>query len=293
MEYKLFWGCTIPARIPFVETSARKVFEKMKLPVSDLENTSCCPDPTGIPAVDQKTWLTLGARNLSLIENDENEIISLCSGCVETLKTVNHILNEYQEKKDEINGYLEKLNKKFDRNVSIKHAAQLLYENIDKIKENVVKPLKGFKVAVHYGCHFLRPSDIIKWDNPDDPTTIDEIVKALGAECIDYELKLECCGCPVGKSDLDLSNRITYQKLDSVSKSGANCIAVVCPACFTHFDFNQRMINKKFDSNFEFPIFYLTELIAMAMGADVNEIGLKFHGVKVKKLLEETAFTSP
>ncbi|MBD3354270.1 MAG: hypothetical protein GF364_22500 [Candidatus Lokiarchaeota archaeon] len=291
MEYKLFWGCTIPARIPFVENSARKVFKKIGLNYSDLEDTTCCPDPTGLPAVDQKTWLTLGARNLSLVNDYNNStVISLCSGCVETLKTVNHILNVHGDKREEVNKYLTKIGKKFSGNVPVKHVGQLIYENLDEIKKYVVKPLKGFKVAVHYGCHFLRPSEIIEWDDPDNPKTLDEIVTALGGESIPYDNKLECCGCPVGKSDEELSNKITMQKLQGVADSGANCMLVVCPACFTHLDFKQKSLNKEMETQFDYPVFYLTELLALAMGFKPKDLGVRYHVVKAKKLLLELGF---
>ena len=93
MEYDIFLGCVIPARLPFLEASSRKVFETLGIKLNDVDGFSCCPDPTGIELIDHKTWLTLGARNLSLSKNGNGGIISFCSGCVETLKGVNYSLN--------------------------------------------------------------------------------------------------------------------------------------------------------------------------------------------------------
>ncbi|MHA1299078.1 MAG: CoB--CoM heterodisulfide reductase iron-sulfur subunit B family protein [Candidatus Helarchaeota archaeon] len=292
MEYQLFLGCVIPARIPFVEASARKVFDKLGIKIKDIKGASCCPDPTGMPAIDINSWLALGARNLSIIEKNGNgasgKAISLCSGCVETLKSVNHELKKDPEKKNEINEYLKKIGKHYDGNAVVNHAARILYENIDKIKENVVKPLDGFKVACHYGCHFLRPSEIIKWDDPLEPKTLDEIIEALGAESIQYSAKMDCCGNPVGKTDEDLSNQLIYKKLKSIKNSRANCVAVVCPACFQQFDINQYAVNKAFNESYNYPVFYLTELIALAFGFSDKDLGLKFHRTKAKQLLQDT-----
>ncbi|MHA1379161.1 MAG: CoB--CoM heterodisulfide reductase iron-sulfur subunit B family protein [Candidatus Helarchaeota archaeon] len=291
MEYQLFLGCVIPARIPFVEASARKVFDKLGIKLKDIKGASCCPDPTGIPAVDIDSWLALGARNLSIIEKNGNgsrgNAISLCSGCVETLKSVNHELKKDSNKRDEINRYLSKVGKKYDGTAEVNHAARILYENIEKIKENVVKPLEGFKVACHYGCHFLRPSEIIKWDDPLDPKTLDEIIQAIGAESIQYSAKLDCCGNPVGKTDEELSNKLIYKKLKSIAQSRANCVAVVCPACFQQFDLNQHVVNKTYNESYNFPVFYLTELIALAFGLEEKELGFKFHRTKTKQLLQD------
>ncbi|MHA1718427.1 MAG: CoB--CoM heterodisulfide reductase iron-sulfur subunit B family protein [Promethearchaeota archaeon] len=287
LNHKLFLGCVIPARLPFIESSAKKVFENLDIGMTNMENASCCPDPTGIPAVDQTTWLTLGARNLTLVENKKDDIISLCSGCVETLKMVDHTLTEDPAKLEEVNKNLAKIDRKLEGSVSVKHAGQLLYENLELVKSKIVKPLKGLKVAVHYGCHFLSPSEIIKWDDPFEPKTIDEIVGVLGAESLEYDSKLQCCGNPMLKTDKDLAYSLLYKKLSDMEKAGVNCITVVCPSCFLQFDYQQKAVNKKYGTNFKFPVLYLTELIALALGYNDQDLGLKFHGIKPKKMLQE------
>ena len=285
MSYDLFLGCVIPARLPFLEASSRKVFEKMGIKLNDVDGFSCCPDPTGIELIDHKTWLALGARNLSL-SNNNGGIISFCSGCVDTLKGVNYYINKDSEVKNEINKILKSVGKKYEGKTEVKHFAQVLYENLDKVRENVEHPLTGFRVAVHYGCHYLRPSEIINWDDPFEPTTIDEIVRALGADTIDYELKMECCGNPLDKSDKEISLQMIDNKLKSIQEAGANCVTLVCPACFQQFDFNQRELSKEREIAYNFPVFYLSELVALAFGFKPEELGFNFHRVRPKELLE-------
>jgi len=291
MVYNLFLGCVIPARLPYLETSSRKVFEKLGIELKDVDGFSCCPDPTGIELIDHKSWLALGARNLSLCKGNGG-IISFCSGCVETLKGVNHAINNDAHAKEETNGILSKVGKSYDGSVEVKHFAQVLYENLDKVKEKIEKVLAGFKVAVHYGCHYLRPSEIIDWDDPFEPVTIDAIVKALGAESVDYEMKMECCGNPVDKSDSDLSLLMIGKKLEAIEKAGANCVVVVCPACYQQYEFNQREVNKRNGTDYKFPIFYLSELIALAFGLKPGDLGFNFHRVKPKVLFEKINFTT-
>jgi heterodisulfide reductase subunit B len=293
-DNKIYWGCTIPARLPFVESASRKVFEKLNIPHTDLENTSCCPDPTGLSSMDHLTWLTLGARNLSLVENKDDTLVSFCSGCIETLKTVDYMYENEEGAKEKINENLSAIGRKYNGGIKVRHAAELLFDQIEDVKKAVVKPLEGLKVAVHYGCHYLRPSHIIDYDDPLNPVTLDQLVEALGAESIDYFLKLDCCGCPVGKASDEISNELTNKKLNHMQEAGANCIAVVCPACFTQFDFQQKIINKEKGTKFNLPVFYLTELMAMAFGYEpMNEIGVRFHGTKAKKLLEEIKLIEP
>ena len=290
MAYDLFLGCVIPARLPYLEASSRKIFEKLGIELRDVEGFSCCPDPTGIELLDHKTWLALGARNLSLCNNNGG-VISFCSGCVETLKGINHFINKDITLKKEINRYLQKIGKAYEGKTKVKHFAEVLYENLDKVRENVVKPLADFKVAVHYGCHYLRPSEIINWDDPFEPTTIDEIIKAIGAISLEYDMKIECCGNPVEKSDKDLSLLMIDNKLKSISEAGANCVAVVCPACYQQYEFNQRELNKRNSTDYDLPIFYLSELVALAFGYKPEEIGLNFHRIKANKLFESVNFS--
>jgi heterodisulfide reductase subunit B len=289
VSYDLFLGCVIPARLPFLEASSRKVFKKLGIELNDVEGFSCCPDPTGIEQIDHMTWLALGARNLSLCKNNGG-VISFCSGCVETLKGVNYFINKDLATKKEVNRYLQKVGKIYEGKTEVKHFAEIIYENLEKVKKSVEKPLEGFKVAVHYGCHYLRPSEIIGWDDPFEPITIDEIIKTIGAESVEYDLKMECCGNPVEKSDKDLSLLMIDNKLKAIENAGANCVAVVCPACYQQYEFNQRELNKRNNTEYNIPIFYLSELIALAFGFSPEEIGLNFHRIKPNVLFESVHF---
>ena len=282
--YDVFLGCVIPARLPFLEASARKIFQKLGIKLHDVEGFSCCPDPTGVELVSHKVWLAMGARNLSL-SDAEDGVISFCSGCVETLKGVNYAIKKGHAQK-EVNHLLGKIGKHYEGAIEVSHFAQVLFQQLKKVKSAVSKPLKGFKVAVHYGCHYLRPSEIIQWDDPFNPVTLDVIVKTLGAESIPYEFKMECCGNPTSKTDKALSLLMTKKKLDAIQKTKANCIVVVCPACYQQFDFNQKEINKTYGTNFNFPIFYLSEIVALAFGFTPDELGLKFHATKLRPFLE-------
>ncbi len=290
MSYDLFLGCVIPARLPFLEASSRKIFEKMGIDLKDVDGFSCCPDPTGVGQIDHTSWLTLGARNLSLSNKRNGGIISFCSGCVETLKGVNYFFNKDPEVAQEVNENLNLIGKKYDGSTRVKHFAEVLYENLDQVKANVQHSLEGFKVAVHYGCHYLRPSEYIQWDDPFDPVTIDEIVRALGAESVEYELKLECCGNPVDKGDTELSLQMIENKLKAIQYSEANCVALVCPACYQQFDFNQREIGKRNNTEYSIPIFYLSELVALAFGFKPAELGFNFHRVKPDILFKNVGF---
>ena len=287
-EYKMFEGCTIGNRIPFIEASSRKVFDKLGIQTSQAP-FSCCPDPTGMKSFDNDAWLVMGARNLSLAEAEGKDIVSLCNGCTNTLRGVKHQLQHDSLKKEKVNLELAKVGKEFKGSVDVKHFIDVLKKEvgIDKIKGAITKQLSGLKVAVHPGCHYMRPSEWMQSDDPMRPTTLKELVSATGASVVDYGEEVLCCGSAVTNAYEEHGLQNLKIKMDLIKKSGADIIAVNCPACFQQFDTRQRDLGKKFETEYNVPILYLTELYALAMGFSPDELGLKFHRTRLTGILEK------
>jgi len=281
-EYKMFEGCTIGNRIPFIEAASRKVFEKIGVETSQAP-FSCCPDPTGMKSFDNDAWLAIGARNICLAEAEGKPIISLCNGCANTLRGVRHQLKHDNIKKDKINAQLAKIGKNFKGTVEIKHFVDVIKENLNKVQGAITKQLSDLKIACHPGCHYMRPAEWMESDDPLHPKNLKEIVAATGATVVDYGEESLCCGSAVSGAYPDYGDEILKKKLLSVSKAGADVICVNCPACFQQFDTKQKDLNKKFNTNFDIPVLYITEILALAMGISSEDIGLKFHRIRLKK----------
>lgn len=286
----LFPGCIIRNRLPFLEKSARLVFEKLDFDLKDAPFV-CCPDPVGVASISKKTWLTLAARNLTFGENENREILSLCNGCSETLVRANHTLKHDKKSLKEVNDILEKKGYKYNGNVKVSHFVRTLVEdigvkNIRKIvkdswasRSDKCNPLKDLRIASHPGCHYNRPSKILQWDNPIDPQYQEKLIKAIGGIPVVYNEKMLCCGSCISRTRDDIGLEIIRTKYQSVTEAGAQLISVNCPACFQMMESYQRNVNRKFEENFNIPIFYITELMALALGYTPEEIGLKFHTV--------------
>jgi heterodisulfide reductase subunit B2 len=283
-EYKMFEGCTIGNRIPFIEAASRKVFEKVNIETSDAP-FSCCPDPTGMKSFDNDAWLTLGAMNLCLAEAEGKDIISLCNGCTNTLRGVRYQLKHDNLKKEKVNAELSKIGKEYKGTIDVRHFVDVLKENIDKVKAAVTKPLTGLKVACHPGCHYMRPAEWMESDDPMRPTTLKELVEASGASVVDYDELALCCGNAVAGAYPEHGDAILNKKLDSIKKAGANCIVVNCPACFQRMD-SEQLTQKTLKQLYSIPILYVTELLALAMGYSADEIGLKFHRTRRGTVIE-------
>lgn len=284
-EYKLFEGCVIGNRIPFLEASSRKVLNKIGVTVSQAP-FACCPDPTGIKAFDNTAWLALGARNLCLAEAEGKDILSLCNGCANTLRGVQHQLKHDSNKKEAINKELAKIGKEYKGTINVKHFVDVLKGSLDAIKGAISKPMSSLKVACHPGCHYMRPAEWMESDDPMRPKNLKEIVAASGASVVDYDELVLCCGNAVSGPFPDTGDAILKQKLDSVKKAGANCIVVNCPACFQRLDGEQRNLAKKFETEYDIPILYVTELLALAMGISSEDIGLKNHRTRRNTAIE-------
>ncbi len=286
-EYKMFQGCTIGNRIPFIEASARKVFEKLGVKTSEAP-FACCPDPVGFNSVDHTSWLAMGARNLTIAEQEGKDIVSLCNGCFQTLKVVNKELNHDEHEKAKINKILSAVGREFKGTTTVKHFVEVLHEvGTEKIKEMVTKELSGLKVACHTGCHYNRPSELVQTDDPMKPKKLRELVAATGATPVDYEEEMLCCGSGVGNTDEEPSMQILANKMDSAIAAGAEAMIVICPACFQQFDTNQKKAEKISGKTYGLPILYLTELLALSFGIKSDDMGMKFHRSRPKELLEK------
>ncbi len=146
------------------------------------------------------------------------------------------------------------------------------------------KPLKQLKVASHPGCHLVRPSDILHVDDPTVPTIQDEIVSWLGAEPVDYALKMLCCGVGIKMVDPEANLMLLREKLANLKETEANCIVTPCPFCFIQFDKGQKEVSRKFGESYNFPVFYITELLGLALGFSPEEVGLHLHATPVKEV---------
>ena len=287
---KLFTGCVISNRLPFLEKSARLVFEKLGFQLEDMPFT-CCPDPVGVAAISEKTWLTFAARNLCLGEKDNTEIMSLCNGCTETLLTAKQKLKNDKRKLEETKEILKKKGYEYNGKAKVSHFVKVLFEDVGvkKIKKIVedtwvgdkenFNPIKNLKIATHPGCHYNQPSEILKWDNPNDPQYLEKLIEAIGGIPLKYEEKTLCCGSAVCRTKRDSAYEISRRKYQGVMDVKAQLIAVNCPSCFQTLESNQRKVNKIYEKNYKIPIFYITELIALAFGYNLDELGLKFHTV--------------
>ncbi|MBS7287374.1 MAG: CoB--CoM heterodisulfide reductase subunit B [Candidatus Freyarchaeota archaeon] len=284
--YSLFLGCLIPMRLPFLEVSSRLVLGALGVSCEELDGASCCPDPVGVQSVSFKAWIYLAARNLALAEDKGKDVLVLCNGCFETLKTAREILLQNPDLMEEVNEALKSIDREFRGNVDVVHIVEAIHRvGVDRIRSKVSTEL-GADVAVHYGCHLLRPSEYLRFDDPDNPRKMDELVEALGARSLNYDYKHLCCGVAVSNIGRELTYPYVKLKLKSISRAGAECMVVACPFCFMQYDIGQVELNRK-EEAFNIPVFYYPEMLGLALGYSYRELGLHMHRTSVMPFLRK------
>ena len=290
MEYALFLGCTIPLKLPHLEKAFRDVASILNVKLKEMEGVSCCPEPVSLQSLNIDTWMTLGARNLAIAEKMGLNIMTICSGCYETLKTVSVLLNEDEEYLAKINEILKKINYKYTGKTKVFHFVELFSqpEWLEKIKNILVKPLDDLNLAVHYGCHLIRPSKIMQFDHPEKPEKIDIILQALGAKTIEFATKLECCGYCARLQD-EIGEKLVEDKMTELCEleEEVDALIAVCPACTTQYDRQEKIISRKSGKDLDIPVLYLAEIMAYALGVDLQDLSLKNRSVKPYKLINK------
>ncbi|MFC1670424.1 CoB--CoM heterodisulfide reductase iron-sulfur subunit B family protein [Spirochaetota bacterium] len=280
MRYALFMGCTIPARLNQYELSARAVLSKLGVELVDIRDFNCCGYP--MRNYDYNSFMFSSARNIALAQKKGLDIITLCKCCFGSLRKAKHVLENSSENK-EVHDFLKKEKLTLHGKTEIKHFLSVLFNDmgLEKIRENITKPFNDLKIATHYGCHALRPKDIVDFDDPDNPVIFDELVNVTGAQSVNWQSKLECCGAPLLGINDELSENITEKKLSHGIESGADFLCTACPYCQLQFDSVQNMMisEKKIKKSLS-PILY-TQLLGLSMGIDADTLQLSMNELDI------------
>ena len=281
--YAFFIGCNIPARLGQYEASARAVLKLLGVKLVDFRMFNCCGYP--MRNSDEASFLLSSAKNLAVAEKAGLDILALCKCCFGTLKTAQYQLNEDDTLKTDINRQLSRHQLQYTGKTRVKHFLSVLYHDvgIEDLKNRVRQSYKDLKVAVHYGCHALRPSIVTEFDDPANPSLFDELVALTGAESIDWEKRLECCGAPLTGINDELSMDLTRKKLESGKEAGADYLCAACPWCQIQFDtVQENMVSDNSDSGEKaLPSILYPQLLGLCMGINSKKLGIDLNRLNI------------
>lgn len=288
-EFAVFWGCTIQTRFPFIEKSTRIVLESFKLPYRDIDGFTCCPEKSLVNNIDRGAFVLTAARNVALVDELGYDLVSPCTGCVSNLATVQGELKANPKEKAEVNSLLKEVGREFTGASKMNHLVPFFHDSvgIHVIKQKMKKDFSGMRFALHYGCHMIRPSHALKNDDPLEPKKFDNLIKAMGAESLDFPTKLMCCGQGLDRIDQhDMALHFARIKLRELKALGADALILCCPSCFLQFDNNQFLMEKE-GEKFGIPVIYYTELLGLSMGFTPEELGMEYHRVDVEPFIKK------
>lgn len=284
-RYALFPGCLMPTEQYAYELSLRASLPILGIDLVNLPGLSCCGEP--MKSVNQTLTLYLSARNLALAEQQHLPFYAPCALCALALHETNLILQKNQEMHARVNEMLKAEGLHYTGTTTIVHTIDLLHDTIglDTIKKHVKNPLTGMKLAVHYGCHAIRPKELGRPDDSENPQKIEAILKTLGAEPIThYPQKLDCCGAPLLPNKPETALTKTGQKLQAIQDLQASGVVDVCPWCHKMLDSRQAKAGETVAATLDLPVVYLTQLLGVALGVDKEKLGFTLNLSPVHKL---------
>lgn len=273
-RFAFFPGCLIPARHPAMEFAIRHTLPRLGIEVVDLPGASCCPDPIYFKSKDKLAWLAVAARNLCLAEELGLDVFTNCSGCTATLSETYHLLQD-ETLRAKVNQRLRRIGREYRGTSRVRHVVTLLRDAVgyDAVRQSVVRPLDGLRIAIHYGCHLLKPSRIMQVDDPNDPTVLENLVVALGATPVRHRNWYLCCGKACQTDEIPAN--MMRDLLSTVRDEQAELLCMICPTCFGQFDHGQMKVAKQFGEDFHTPPIYYFLLLAFAQGVPYENLGFE------------------
>lgn len=311
MKYAFFPGCSLESTAWDFDRSTRAVCRALGIELEEIRDWVCCGS-TPAHSSSASLAVALPVLNLQKAESAGLPVMTACASCYARLRTANHKVRsapEERQRAERITG------KPYDGGVAVRHVLDVLVNDlgVDAIRAKVSRRLRGLRVACYYGCLLTRPPEVVAFDDVEHPHSMDDLIAAAGAEPVDWPLKTECCGASLSMTNSNIVARLGYRLLSMARQAGAECIAVACPLCQLNLDLRQadaRKVGREGNpclceapggplpqfgtapfSDYgelpETPVLYFTQLLGLALGLSVRELGIKALTVSASRLLGE------
>jgi len=287
MKYAYYPGCSASTSGNEYDKSFREICKTLDIELVDVPDWTCCGSHVTY-VFNPNLAAGLSARNLALVEKMNLPLVTTCSGCYQTLKRTNQLLKTDANVQEKTKSALEAIQLSYGGNIQVKHALEILTEQsiLTKISEKSGGKLKGIKIAPYYGCAVVRPKFDDSFDDPEQPQSLDRLIKAVGAETVQYIDKVRCCGGVIILKHEKVGMEMTKRLLLNAMKAGAQYIVTPCALCHLNLDMMQPKIEKAFNIKLGIPVLFFTQLIGLALGIDPAKLGLDKHMVPPTELLQ-------
>lgn len=280
MKVSYYPGCSLHGTAKEYDQSVRAVSRALGIELKEVDDWSCC-GATSAHSTNFKLSVALPARNLIAAEKDAMDVMVPCAACFNRFKTAEHQLKADKALRNEIEGIV---GGKYHGGIAIRNPIDIIYKEIglDALSGKIKKSLKGLKPVSYYGCLLLRPPEVCEFDNYENPVILDKILNTLGADARLWSYKTDCCGGSLTISKTDIVMKMVNKLMTMAREAGANCVVTACPVCMANLDMRAS-------ENLRLPVFYFTELIALALGLQGPDTWFKLHNVDPRPLMKSLA----
>ena len=291
--FSFFPGCSFHSTGISYAESTRYVAGCLDIELYEIKDWNCC-GASAAPTVNDDLMYALPTRNLALSEDQHPylQVLTPCTGCYAALKRAEIKTKQDASYRTHINNLIE-MNYRGTAEVTNLLDALTTPEMISDIANHLKLHLGGLKVACYYGCGQTRPTEITKATNAENPLHMEALLNAAGAHCIDWHFKTECCGASNHVIRPKAARNAAERIFHNAQKNGADCIVTACPLCWMNLDMREEKINQEHKTNYHMPVYFFTELLAMAMGATAEQAGITRHFVPATELITNALSTIP
>jgi len=273
MKFSYYPGCTLKNKAKDLEQYGLYSASKLGIELEEIPNWQCCGGvyPIGKDEIAPKLS---SVRALAKAKDNNEDLVTMCSACHNVLKQVNNDMLTDEDQRKRANNYMKgdsdfELKQPYNGETHVIHFLEVLRDKVgfDKLAEKVTNPLKDMKIGAYYGCLLLRPSDVLQMDNPENPTIIEDFIKAVGAEPVIYAQRNECCGAYTTLEDKSIPVKRSNMILENAEDMGAKMLVTACPLCLYNLNTN--------GNHPELPVVYFTTILAAALGSKEAQEALK------------------
>ncbi len=286
LKYALYPGCAAQGATPELYQSTMAIIGRLGIDVVELKAAACCGAGV-VTEAEPDVALAINARTFAQAERLGLEVMTICGTCQGVMGSANKRLREDPALLERINGILGREGLRYEGRVQVKHLLWIVVREIGlaRLRDLVKVPLTDLRIAPFYGCYILRPSWDLGFDDPENPSSLEKVIEALGGEAIAYAGRTKCCGFPIILEKESIAMAMNGNNLKEAKDHGAQAMVTPCPLCHMSMDIYQERAGKAVNAKLDLPVLHLPQLIGLAMGIPAKQLGFARHLVSVDEIV--------
>ena len=286
IKYALYPGCAAKGATPELYQSTMAIIGRLNIEIVELSASSCCGAGV-IGEAEPEVQLALNARTFAQAEQLGLDVMTICGTCQGVMSAANRTLKQDSALLERVNKVLAQDGIAYRGTVQVKHLLWVVVKEIGlaRLGQEVRIPLHDFRIAPFYGCYILRPSWELGFDDPENPTSLEKVVRAVGGEPVAYAGRTKCCGFPVILEKEAIAMAMAGANMKEARDEGADFMVTPCPLCHMSLDIYQERAGRAVNANLNLPILHLPQLLGLAMGVPAKDLGLSRHLVPVDAIV--------